>query len=105
MRAYLSKNDIPVKMFAAELGISMSYLYQLLKKERRPSIELARKIEKITNGELTVDALRGDAKDYDLFSPCPAREQIIESKIETIHGALKILDQRIYKLEKKQERD
>lgn len=39
MKDYLFKYDLPVKKFAADLGISVSYLYQLLKKERRPSLE------------------------------------------------------------------
>lgn len=59
MRDYLFKNALSVKQFAGDLSISNSYLYQLIRGERRPSLELAQKIERLTQGEITVAKLLG----------------------------------------------
>ncbi len=57
MKGYLLRNNITVKQFASDLGISTSYLYQLLRGERKPSLELAYRIEKHTEGEVTAGSL------------------------------------------------
>ncbi|MCB1083769.1 MAG: helix-turn-helix transcriptional regulator, partial [Simkania sp.] len=46
MKDFLFRKNLTVKKFAGDLGISPSYLYQLLRGERKPSLQLAHKIEK-----------------------------------------------------------
>ena len=100
MKDYLFKHNIPVKKFAADLGISASYLYQLLKKERKPSLELALKIERHTKGRVSVDALRIEEKKIKSSGSLNASEKVIESKLEAIENFVKNLDERIKMLER-----
>lgn len=44
---------------AGDLNISTSYLYQLIREERKPSIKLAERIEEFTRGEVTLEMLLG----------------------------------------------
>ncbi|MBF5058707.1 helix-turn-helix domain-containing protein [Candidatus Neptunochlamydia vexilliferae] len=59
MKDYLFKNNLSVKQVAGDLDISTSYLYQLIRRERKPSIELAQRIEEYTQGDVTVGKLLG----------------------------------------------
>lgn len=104
MKTYLFKHDIPIKQCAGELGISTSYLYQLLKKERKPSLALAIKIEKYTNGEVTAAELMGveeERMDFDLLEDHSKLEDLIEKKLEPLRKQLAFLDKRIKKIEGK----
>jgi len=48
------------KIFAEKLGITPTWLGLLINKTRRPSPELAKKIEKATKGQVTAHSLRPD---------------------------------------------
>lgn len=47
-------------LFAQAIGITPTYLGLLIRKARRPSAELSKKIEKATKGEVTRQELRPD---------------------------------------------
>ena len=100
VRNYLFKHDLPVKKFAADLGISVSYLYQLLKKERKPSLELALKIEQHTQGNVSVDELRSDERKIKSFDNPNVSGKVIESKLKAIEIFVKNLDKRVKTLER-----
>lgn len=59
MKDYLFKKNLSVKQLAGDLDISTSYLYQIIRGERKPSIDLAQKIEDYTQGEVTLGILLG----------------------------------------------
>ena len=98
MKDYLFKYDISVKQFAGKLGISTSYLYQLIRRERKPSIELAHKIEETTEGEVKVEQLLG-FEAYS-FKPtqkgcsdlCEKRYKDLRDKIEGIEKRLLLIE-------------
>jgi len=100
MRDYLFKHDLPVKKFAADLEISVSYLYQLLKKERKTSLELALKIERHTQGKVSVNELRKGVSKIKSFGNLHASEKVIESKLKAIENFVKDLDERVKTLER-----
>lgn len=102
MKEYLFKYAIPVKRFAADLGVSASYLYQLLRKERKPSLELALKIEKVTKGELSAEDLLEDKK-AQIFESLDQRKdgvKEVEEKVGLVEKELKKLKKRLKSLEK-----
>lgn len=47
-------------LFAQKVGITPTYLGLLIRKARRPSAEMSKKIEKATKGEVTRQDLRPD---------------------------------------------
>jgi transcriptional regulator with XRE-family HTH domain len=48
LKEYLEHRRIPDKEFAKKLGISIPYVSMLKRGQRRPGVDLARKIERIT---------------------------------------------------------
>ncbi len=98
LRTYLFNLDLPVKKFAADLGISVSYLYQLLKNERKPSLELALKIERHTQGSVSVESLRKEEKNKG-SNDLNASGKVIESKLKAVESFVKDLDKRVKTLE------
>jgi transcriptional regulator with XRE-family HTH domain len=48
LKEYLEHNDMAEKDLAKKLGVSISYVSMLKRGERRPSPELAKKIERVT---------------------------------------------------------
>ena len=102
MREYLFRTNLPPKQFACDLEISVSYLYQLLRGERKPSLELAQKIEAYTGGEVTVSKLLGfEAKDTSDCKPndYEIRLSSLEETTSKIQDTLKQIEWRISKLE------
>lgn len=103
MKNFLFKHDIPVKKCAADLGISTSYLYQILKKERSPSLSLAIKIEKYTNGEVSIAGLldvHEEIKNPELLNEHKSFiESLVEKKLEPLQKQLQNIDKRLKKLE------
>lgn len=99
MKEFLFKNNLPVKQCATDLGISASYLYQLLKKERKPSLSLALKIEQYTQGEVSISDLL-EASPLTPPKNLPnSLDQLIETKLRSIHQSLENLDKRLTHLE------
>lgn len=99
MKDFLFKHDVPVKKCAADLGISQSYLYQLLKKERKPSLELALRIEEYTKGEVTVSDLLGEGYEISTDNRQEFIENLIEEKLKPVEETLQYLDARLQRLE------
>jgi len=102
MKEYLFKHNIPPKQFACDLNISVSYFYQLLRGERKPSLELAQKIEEYTDGAVTVMQLLGITEEWnDQTIPITMenRLHILEETVEKIEETIEQMEWRISKLE------
>ena len=99
MKFYLFKHNLSAKQFAAELGVSLSYLYQLLRHERIPSLALALKIERRTKGEVSVDQLRPIGNGKVAFDQAQYSENSTESKLSSLESFVKSLAERVKKLE------
>ena len=54
IKSYLASRGITQKQFASELHISRSYMSLLANRRRTSSPKLARKIERITNKQVTI---------------------------------------------------
>ncbi|MCB1110795.1 MAG: helix-turn-helix domain-containing protein [Chlamydiia bacterium] len=102
MKAYLFKHDLPVKKFAADLKISVSYLYQLLRKERKPSLELALRIERYTHGEISVAELLEEKVDHStvLDGYLNTERSRIEKNLKRLENRLRYLEEKFETLEK-----
>lgn len=53
LKTYLKKTGTTTAMLAAKIAVAQSYVSQLALMNRRPSPDLALKIEQATNGEVT----------------------------------------------------
>ena len=111
MKEYLFRNNLTVKEFAFHLGISASYLYQLIKRERKPSLKLAQKIEKFTQGKIDLNQLIKGASTNELldFEDIKRENDLqnikkrfleIEENINSCEKRLLLIEERILKLEK-----
>ena len=112
MKDYLFRKNLTVKRFAGELGISTSYMYQLLRGERKPSLQLAHKIEKYSRGEFAVQRLPDEAlnmksssySELDVKHELETKEKRLsdlESREESIKGRFDLIEKRLAKLEEK----
>ena len=103
MKDYLFRKNLSVKQLASDLRISPSYLYQLIRGERKPSLDLAQKIETLTEGEVTVGRLLGfneNASDYyTLHEQYQQKMAYVEESITEIHEKIEDFESRISKLE------
>lgn len=107
MKDYIFRKNLSVKQLASALAISTSYLYQLIRGERKPSLELAQKIEDFTSGEITVGKLLGfkeegnslDAKH--LHDKCEERIALLESSGTRFSERLELFEERLSRLEEK----
>ncbi|QVL57926.1 MAG: helix-turn-helix transcriptional regulator [Simkaniaceae bacterium] len=110
MKDYLFRKNLSVKQLAGDLDISTSYLYQLIRGERKPSIELAQKIEDYTNGEVTLAALLGIDEEGGIKVISPSFESeanehekrfsSLEIASERFEGKLEEIEGRLLRLEK-----
>ncbi|MCP1446421.1 transcriptional regulator with XRE-family HTH domain [Pseudomonas sp. GGS8] len=57
---------------AAEAGTSVGYLYQIAGGHRKPSLELSKKLQAASCGELTIQGLRPDL--YQLLTDSKPKE-------------------------------
>lgn len=57
LKRYCRVNEVKVKELAEMLGISMSYLSNLMYEGRHPSKDLAEKIYQVTDGQVTEEDL------------------------------------------------
>ena len=53
LRAYLAQNSIRQSVLAETLGVSNGYMSQIINGDKRPSLDLAVKIEDATGGAVT----------------------------------------------------
>lgn len=115
MKDYLFRKNLSVKQMAGDLKISTSYLYQLIRGERKPSIELAQRIEEITSGEVTLEMLLGiegeeisvrrerdlsenQSHEYEKrFSSLENANEKIEERLESIEGRLTALEEEVFR--------
>lgn len=112
MKDYMFKKNLSVKQLAGDLDISTSYLYQLIRGERKPSIELAQKIEEYTGGEVTLGMLLGIEDDESSKIIDPSLEAQTNdhirrfSSIESAHKSIKErlgeIEGRLLKLERRE---
>lgn len=54
---YLEKKKISKAQFAQMLGVNDSFIYKICAGTRRPGVELAREIIKLTKGKIKLDEL------------------------------------------------
>lgn len=103
MKDYIFRKNLSVKQLASDLEISPSYLYQLIRGERKPSLDLAQKIEIITGGEVTVGRLLGfneQTPDYFTLHEQYHQKMIhVEESIVEIQEKIEQFESRISKLE------
>lgn len=60
---YRKKHDLTVKTMAERLGVSRVFMSYLEHGHRKPSLDMAKRIEKITNGEVSrMDVLYPEEK-------------------------------------------
>lgn len=59
LKFYLSKYRIPPTEFAARCGVCVASIHNYIAKSRIPRQKIAEKIEKISDGLVTVKELRG----------------------------------------------
>lgn len=111
MKEYLFRDNLTVKEFAFQLGISASYFYQLIKRERKPSLKLAQKIEKITQGVVDLNQLVDGESPFGLLGVedryrendlqnFQKRLLEIENKFILYNKRFSLIEKRILKLEK-----
>ncbi|MCB1109833.1 MAG: helix-turn-helix transcriptional regulator [Chlamydiia bacterium] len=103
MKDYLFRNNLSVKQLASDLEISPSYLYQLIRGERKPSLELAQKIESITDGEVTVGRLLGfeevEVDEFTLHDQYHQKLTDVQKSLEMIQEKIQQIESRVSKLE------
>ena len=54
LEEYLRFNNIKQHIFAKSIGVSQGHINSMIKGRRKPSVALAKKIEKATSGEISV---------------------------------------------------
>lgn len=52
LKEYLSNNEITKSAFARDIPCHYTYIIKIIKGEKKPSYEMARRIEQITNGQV-----------------------------------------------------
>ena len=57
LKRYLKDRSLTADEFAAQIGSTSSYLSQIICGHRRPSVEMARKIEAATGGDVKAGEL------------------------------------------------
>lgn len=62
LREYIFRKNCTLVHMSKLLEITRQHLSKIVRKESRPSLRLARDIEKLTNGEVTVTELRQKVK-------------------------------------------
>lgn len=60
LSSYRAKNGLSQREFAELASLSPSYLCEIEKGDKIPSLKAARRIQKATNGEITLDDLFSD---------------------------------------------
>ncbi|MGE0197768.1 MAG: helix-turn-helix domain-containing protein [Simkaniaceae bacterium] len=103
MKDYLFRKNLSVKQVAGDLSISTSYLYQLIRGERKPSLDLAQKIEALTAGEVTVAMLMGLEKKEESRT-IEERLNRLEASEEKMEGRLEALEGRLSEMECRKKR-
>lgn len=50
---YLEQENISIMEFALQVGVAQSTVYYLKNGQRQPSVDVANKIDEVTNGQVT----------------------------------------------------
>ncbi|MCB1082011.1 MAG: helix-turn-helix transcriptional regulator [Chlamydiia bacterium] len=105
MKDYLFRKNLSVKQLAGDLNISTSYLYQLIRGERKPSIELAQRIEEITKGEVTLEMLLGIEGENALSNRhrpvIESQSQEYEKRFSSLENANEKIEESLESIEKR----
>ena len=64
LEEYLEKECLTQRKFASLIGISTVHMNRIIRGKRAPSLGVAKKIERVTKGEVTTDDYRLD-KSYE----------------------------------------
>lgn len=62
LREFLFRQNCSIQHMSDLLWISRTHLSNIVRKKQRPSLKLAKEIEKLTRGEVTIYELRGEIK-------------------------------------------
>lgn len=60
LREYLFRHNLNVTEFSRQIDFSRTHLSKVIHGERKPSLKLARAIERATNGEVSIKEQRED---------------------------------------------
>jgi len=74
LKTWLHENSISQRQFAVDLGVHWQHLNGVVNGSRHPSVKLAFKIEKLTNGEVSALELlkRKEESWEELYDKCDA---------------------------------
>lgn len=66
LKSYFEKTGMSKELFGEKVGINVSSVYNLLTQKHAPSVVLAFRIEKVTNGKVTAKDLYNEFKSQTL---------------------------------------
>lgn len=72
LKDYLISAKEPMAEFASKLGVTAQYIWTICNKQRLPSLFLAKRIQEISGGGVTLDELMGrEVKSSEMPKCCP----------------------------------
>src|SRR5579862_927567 len=80
LKKYLARENLKPAAFAARIGVSPSTVSRFLRRERRPSLDLMRKIAEATDGE--VADLQDFIDDFPIAAPADAPPEVERPGLE-----------------------
>lgn len=57
LKIWLIENRFSIEQFSKELGVGRTYMSRIVNLKKRPGYDLAKKIEDLTRGEISVEYL------------------------------------------------
>lgn len=70
LEEYLKKNHITITGLSKDLGVTMNYIWMVVKKRRVPSEKLAKAIVKWTNNQVAYEEIRNNVAPKLLCPTC-----------------------------------
>jgi len=78
LEEYLKLKKLSLRKFAKLIGVTHGHVSQILRKKKSPSLLLAKQIEKVTDGKVTI---------YDLIEPdAPSRYKQVQDNETFVMG-------------------